>query len=67
MKSNLVSINEVTQQEALKMLYSRKLADHRVKKIAKMRRVALVYNPLVCLGFVCIYWVVGLKQYNASI
>ena len=67
MKRNLVSINEISQQEALKILYSRDVAEVRKEKIAKLRRVALVYNPAVCLGFVCVYWFVGLRQYNAAI
>ena len=67
MKRNLVSINEISQQEALKILYSRDIAEVRKEKIARLRRVALVYNPAVCRGFVCVYWFVGLGQYNAAI
>ena len=64
---NLISINEVTQQEALKMLYGRDMAEESKRKIARLRRVALIYNPAVCIGFVCIYWFIGLQQYNVEV
>ena len=62
MKRNLVSVNEVSQQEALKMLYSRDLAEGRKQKIAKMRRIVLVYNPGVCIWLVCVYKLVCRAQ-----
>ena len=47
---NLISINEVTQQEAVKLLYRRDMAEESKRKIARWRKVALIYNPAVCIS-----------------
>ena len=67
MRLNLVSVDEVSQQKALKALYSQDFGEVRKAKIAKLRRVALLYNPAVCIGFICVYWYVGLRQYYAAV
>ena len=64
MRLNLVSVD---QQKALRALYSQDFGEVRKAKIAKLRRVALMYNPADCLGFVCVYWYVGLSQYYAAV
>ena len=63
MRQNLVSINEMSQQEALKKFYSREMAEDQKIKAAKLWKVSLMYNPSICIIFVCIYRWVGLKQY----
>ena len=64
--SHLVCINEVDQQE-VQPNHRLDVSQARTKKIERMRRVALLYNPSLCLGFLLVFWAVGLRQYNANI
>ena len=34
----------------------------RLRKLEKLRRVNLIYLPLMALTFVAIFWIVGLKN-----
>ena len=63
---DLVSRNEKTQVRALKRLYSQLEVDiRRTKNETKLKRCmrfAIVYNPIACLIFVSVYWILGLKH-----
>ena len=63
----LRSIDEKTQRDALKELYSKDLGEARTAKIARMRKISSKLNPGACLVFVCVYWVVGMRQYYAEV
>ena len=62
--SDLVSRNEKTQVKAFKRHYSELELDRRSKKnerkLKKCMRFAIVYNPIVCLISISVYWILGL-------
>ena len=66
MKSaNLVSVDEKVELEAQKEFYKKvelEIGNKRKKKLEKLRRVNLIYLPLMALCFVVIFWYVGLKN-----
>ena len=66
-RSNLLSINEQVQRDALKKLYSKDLGAKRKAKIRRLKNLSLKVNPFVCITFIVVYWAVGLSQYNAEI
>ena len=41
------------------------LAKSRNRKLAFWKKVSLVYNPIMFLGFVTVYWMVGLRHAEA--
>ena len=66
--ASLVSINEKEEMEAQKQYYNNlemEMTAERMKKLAKLRRINLIYLPLMALTFVAIFWAVGFK--NAEI
>ena len=38
------------------------MGSKRAKKLAFLKRVSIVYNPIIALSFVAFYWIVGLKH-----
>ena len=69
-RSKLVSIDERQQQRSMKLFYERqaqKRKEANARKIKKMKKFTLVINPMFCLGFIVVYWVVGLNQYYKDI
>ena len=65
--NKLRSIDERTQMDALKKLYSKDIGKQRIDKIARMRNISIKLNPAACLIFVVVYWVVGMRQYYAEV
>ena len=63
--ASLVSSNEKKELEAQKQVYNKiemEMAAERMKNLAKLRRINLIYLPLMALTFVFIFWAVGLKN-----
>ena len=63
--ANLVSVDEKVELEAQKEFYKKvelEIGNKRKKKLEKMRRVNLIYLPLMALCFVVVFWYVGLKN-----
>ena len=63
--ASLVSINEKEEMEAQKQYYNNlemEMTAERMKKLAKLRRINLIYLPLMALTFVLIFWGFGLKN-----
>ena len=61
----LVSINEKEERRAQQAFYERveaEMSKKKARKLAFMKRVALVYNPLVAVSFAAVYWVAGLRH-----
>ena len=61
----LVSVNEKEEMKAQQAFYERveaEMCKKKARKLAFMKRVALVYNPLVALIFAAVYWVAGLRH-----
>ena len=63
--AHLVSVNEKVELEAQKEFY-RKIELEMGKKISKqlehLRRVNIIFLPLMAISFVAIFWFVGLKN-----
>ena len=63
--AHLVSVNEKVELEAQKEFY-RKIELEMGKKISKqlehLRRVNIIFLPLMAISFVVIFWFVGLKN-----
>ena len=62
---SLVSINEKEELEAQKQLYRKiemKMSAERARKLEKLRKINLIYLPMLALIFVGIFWIVGLKN-----
>ena len=60
-----MSTNEKEELEAQKQFYNKmemEMAAERIRSLAKLRRMNLIYLPLMALTFVLIFWVVGLKN-----
>ena len=63
----LVSVNEREERLAQAAYYQKveaEMSRKRKRKLALMKRVALVYNPLAALTFATVYWVAGLRHAN---
>ena len=62
---SLVSINEKEELDAQKQLYmtiEMKMSAERARKLEKLRKINLIYLPMLALIFVGIFWIVGLKN-----
>ena len=62
---NLVSVNEKEELEAQKQFYEkieREMTAKKTRKLEFWRNVSLVYLPLLALGFVSVFWIVGLRH-----
>ena len=63
--ANLVSINEEEELKAQKKYYANieaKMKTKKRKRLAFMRKVSLVYNPIMAVVFVVVYWFMGLRH-----
>ena len=61
----LVSINEKEERKAQQEFYEKVAAEmskRKARKLAFMKKIALVYNPLVAMIFAGVYWVAGLRH-----
>ena len=65
--NKLRSVNERLQLDALKEFYGKDVGEDKAVKIERMKTISLIINPAFCLGFVIVYWVVGMWQYFAGI
>ena len=62
---NLISTNEAVERRAQKEFYEQAEEQMRKKTMEKLdfwRRVSLVYNPVIAVTFVTIYWIAGLMH-----
>ena len=61
----LVSINEKEERKAQQAFYEKVAAEmskRKARKLAFMKKIALVYNTLVAVIFAGVYWVAGLRH-----
>ena len=61
----LVSVNEKEELAAQKQFYDKlrlEMGMKRRQKLDFLKKVSLVYNPIIALIFVGIYWFAGLKH-----
>ena len=66
-RKDLVSINERQQQKSLKVFYEKQKQQKNKNRIKRLKRFSLVINPMICVGFVLLYWVVGLNHYYTAV
>ena len=62
---DLISTNEAVERRAQKEFYEQAEEQMRKKTMEKLdfwRRVSLVYNPVIAVTFVTIYWIAGLMH-----
>ena len=60
-----MSVNEKEELEAQRDFYRKiemEMGKKRTKMLEKLRRINLVYLPLMALTFAIIFWFVGLKN-----
>ena len=63
-RNGLVNVNEQKQKEALKTFYEREtLRQRNEKRILGLKKFSHVINPLICVGFVIVFWAVGMQHY----
>ena len=63
-RNELVNVNERKQKEALQMFYERDSVKQRnEKRILRLKKFSHVINPLICVGFVIVFWAVGMQHY----
>ena len=63
-RNELVNVNERKQKEALQMFYERDtLKQRNQKRIKSLKKFSHVINPLICIGFVIVFWAVGMQHY----
>ena len=61
----LVSTNEKEEMRAQKAFYDKiksEMSRKRSNRLAFWKKVSLVYNPIIALSFVAVYWIAGLKH-----
>ena len=67
-RNELVNVNEQKQKEALQMFYERdSLKQRNEKRIVRLKNFSRVINPLICVGFVIVFWAVGMQHYYQQI
>ena len=60
----MVNVDEQKQKEALQRFYARESLKQRNEKwILRLRKFSRVINPLICVGFVIVFWAVGMQHY----
>ena len=62
---NLVSINEREELKAQKEFYKNvemEMGLKKARKLEKIRKVNLVYLPLMALSFAAVFWFLGLQN-----
>ena len=63
-RNGLVNVNEQKQKEALKTFYEREtLRQRNEKRILGLKKFSHVINPLICVGFVIVFWALGMQHY----
>ena len=63
--ASLVSVNEKEELDAQREFYKKiemEMGKKRSKQLERLRRINLVYLPLMALTFAVIFWFVGLKN-----
>ena len=62
---DLVSTNEAVERKAQKEFYEQAEENMSKKKADRLkfwRKVSRVYNPVIALTFVALYWIAGLRH-----
>merc|ERR1711978_146233 len=61
---DLVAVNEQVQLKALKDFYDRadNMRERKKRRLERCQRFTLVYNPILALAFVAVYWSIGLSH-----
>ena len=60
----LVNVDEQKQKEALQEFYENEgLKQKNETRIKNLKTFSKVINPLFCIGFVIIFWAVGIQHY----
>ena len=63
-RNELVNVNERKQKEALQEFYENEtLKQNNQNRIKSLKTFSRVINPLFCIGFVIVFWVVGMQHY----
>ena len=60
-----MSVNEKEELEAQREFYKKitqEMGAQRMKKLALLQKMSIVYIPSLALLFAILYWVIGLKQ-----
>ena len=64
----LVTVDEQKQKGALQEFYENEgLKQKNEKRIKNLKTFSKVINPLFCIGFVIIFWAVGMQHYYQKI
>ena len=64
----LVNVDEQKQKGALQEFYENEgLKQKNEKRIKNLKTFSKVINPLFCIGFVIIFWAVGMQHYYQKI
>ena len=64
----LVNVDEQKQTRALQEFYENEgLKQKNEKRIKNLKTFSKVINPLFCIGFVIIFWAVGMQHYYQKI
>ena len=63
-RNELVNVNEQKQKEALQEFYENEtLKQKNQNRIQNLKTFSRVINPLFCIGFVIVFWAVGMQHY----
>ena len=62
----LISRNEQVEVDAKKTFYQN-LKIKQEKKLKSVKKIALVYIPILELVFMAVYWYQGMKHYNKPV
>ena len=64
----LVNVDEQKQRRALQEFYENEgLKQKNETRIKNLKTFSKVINPLFCIGFVIIFWAVGMQHYYQKI
>ena len=64
----LVNVDEQKQKEALQEFYENEgLKQKNETRIKNLKTFSKVINPLFCIGFIIIFWAVGMQHYYQKI
>ena len=70
-RTDLVNIDERKQQEALRVFYEKqsklKQMNKLKKRIQRLKKFSLVINPIICVMFVALFWVLGINHYYMEV
>ena len=63
-RNELVNVNEQKQKEALQEFYENEtLKQKNQNRIQNLKTFSRAINPLFCIGFVIVFWAVGMQHY----